>query len=379
MDVLFAFPVMLLAIGVIAVLGPHTWSAAVAIAVVYTPIFARLLRGPALVICESEYVTGARAIGASDARIVFRHVLPNLASVVLVQTSLLLSAAILVEASLSFLGLGTQPPTPSLGLMLSEGRNFLLLSPWSAVFAGFAILFLSFGFNLLGDALRDTLDPRLRGSREGAAGPSRRHPGTGRSRGPSLPRRVRRHSGGGGPGGEGFRLLQGAFLRALGTDVGGGDGEACLGFSLVTDGHIDMLFVDPAVSRRGVGAALLRDAERKGARSLECFRDNAGARAFYEHHGWRVAEEYERPFLGRDRPFVLYRREVLTIAVRIGRRSSSRAVPPRRCPLPGQSPSEARTRECLAARMREPRHAVSACGRCNAFQMINTFMRLAHG
>lgn len=166
MDVLFAFPVMLLAIGVIAVLGPRAESAAVAIAVVYTPIFARLLRGPALVICESEFVTGAKAIGASDARILTRHVLPNLASVILVQTSLLLSAAILVEASLSFLGLGTQPPTPSLGLMLSEGRNFLLLSPWSAVFSGFAILFLSFGFNLLGDALRDTLDPRLRGRTE---------------------------------------------------------------------------------------------------------------------------------------------------------------------------------------------------------------------
>jgi peptide/nickel transport system permease protein len=163
MDVLFAFPVMLLAIGIIAVLGPHTYSAAAAIAVVYTPIFARLLRGPALVLCESEFVAGARAIGASDARIIFLHILPNLASVILVQTSLLLSAAILVEASLSFLGLGTQPPTPSLGLMLSEGRNFLMLSPWSAIFAGFAILFLSFGFNLLGDALRDTLDPRLRG------------------------------------------------------------------------------------------------------------------------------------------------------------------------------------------------------------------------
>ena len=91
------------------------------------------------------------------------HVLPNLMSVVLVQTSLLLSAAILVEASLSFLGLGTQPPTPSLGLMLSEGRNFLLLSPWSALFSGLAILVLAFGLNLLGDALRDTLDPRLRG------------------------------------------------------------------------------------------------------------------------------------------------------------------------------------------------------------------------
>ena len=103
------------------------------------------------------------AVGASDARIIFIHILPNLASVVLVQTSLLLSAAILVEASLSFLGLGTQPPTPSLGLMLSEGRNFLLLSPWSAIFSGLAIVFLAFGLNLLGDVLRDELDPRLRG------------------------------------------------------------------------------------------------------------------------------------------------------------------------------------------------------------------------
>lgn len=165
MDVLFAFPVMLLAIGVVAVLGPQASSAAFAIAIVYTPIFARLLRGPALVVCESDYVQGARAVGASDGRIIFLHILPNLTSVVLVQTSLLLSAAILVEASLSFLGLGTQPPTPSLGLMLSEGRNFLMLSPWSALFAGIAILFLAFGLNLLGDVVRDTLDPRLRGER----------------------------------------------------------------------------------------------------------------------------------------------------------------------------------------------------------------------
>ncbi len=164
MDVLFAFPVLLLAIGIVAVLGPRSSTAAVAIGIVYIPIFARLLRGPALVICESDYVTGARAIGAGDGRIIFLHVLPNLASVVLVQTSLLLSAAILVEASLSFLGLGTQPPTPSLGLMLSEGRNVLMISPWSAIFSGFAILLLAFGLNLLGDALRDTLDPRLRGT-----------------------------------------------------------------------------------------------------------------------------------------------------------------------------------------------------------------------
>jgi len=162
MDVFFAFPIMLLAIGVIAIIGPGIWGAALAIAIVYIPIFARLLRGPALVICESEYVQGAKAIGASDFRILFTHVFPNLASVVLVQSSLLLSAAILAEASLSFLGLGAQPPVPSLGLALAEGRNFLLLSPWPAVFSGFAILFLAFGFNLLGDAVRDTLDPRLK-------------------------------------------------------------------------------------------------------------------------------------------------------------------------------------------------------------------------
>ncbi|MBV1695718.1 MAG: ABC transporter permease [Hyphomicrobiales bacterium] len=165
MDILFAFPVLLLAIAIVAILGPGSLSAAFAIAIVYTPIFARLLRGPALVIAASDYVLNARAIGASDARIIGRHILPNLMGVVLVQTSLLLSAAILVEASLSFLGLGTQPPTPSLGLMLAEGRNVLLLSPWSAVFSGLAILLLSFGLNLLGDVLRDTLDPRLRGER----------------------------------------------------------------------------------------------------------------------------------------------------------------------------------------------------------------------
>lgn len=162
MDIFFAFPIMLLAIAVIAIIGPGLWGAAIAISIVYTPIFARLLRGPSLVICESEYVLSAKAIGANDSRILFIHLLPNLASVILVQASLLLSAAFLVEASLSFLGLGAQPPIPSLGLALAEGRNFLLLSPWPAVFSGLAILFLSFGFNLLGDALRDTLDPRLK-------------------------------------------------------------------------------------------------------------------------------------------------------------------------------------------------------------------------
>ena len=115
-------------------------------------------------VASSQYVLGARAIGAGEGRVLGRHVLPNLASVILVQASLSLSTAILVEASLSFLGLGTQPPTPSLGRMLAEARGYLLLSPWDSIFSGLAILLASFGFNLLGDGLRDALDPRLRGA-----------------------------------------------------------------------------------------------------------------------------------------------------------------------------------------------------------------------
>jgi peptide/nickel transport system permease protein len=163
MDVLFAFPIILLAIAIISLLGPQQWTTAIAIGIVYTPIFARLLRGPALVLAESEFVVAARAIGAGDLRILLVHVLPNLASVILVQASLSLSTAILVEASLSFLGIGTQPPTPSLGLMLAESRSYALISPWTSIFAGLAILTSSLGFNLLGDGLRDHLDPRLRG------------------------------------------------------------------------------------------------------------------------------------------------------------------------------------------------------------------------
>lgn len=165
MDVLFAFPIILLAIGIIAVLGPGAASAAIAIGVVYVPIFARTLRGPALLLCEADYIVAARAGGASDWRILWRHLLPNLAPIVLVQASLSLSSAILVEASLSFLGLGTQPPTASLGRMLAESRNFLSFSPWPAVFSGLAILLAALGFNLLGDGLQDALDPRLRARR----------------------------------------------------------------------------------------------------------------------------------------------------------------------------------------------------------------------
>ncbi len=162
-DVLFAFPIILLAIGVIAILGTNTASTVVAIAVVYSPIFARLMRAPTLVLRSSDYVHAARSFGSGDLRIVWRHIMPNLMSVILVQASLSLSTAILLEASLSFLGIGAQPPAPSLGRMLSEGRDYMFMAPWASLFSGLAILLASLGFNLLGDGLRDRLDPRLRG------------------------------------------------------------------------------------------------------------------------------------------------------------------------------------------------------------------------
>lgn len=163
MDVLLAFPIILLAIGVLAVLGPGSQNTALAIGIVYTPVFARMARGPALSVLSWDYVSAARALGAGGLRIVFRHVAPNVIAPLLVQTTLSLSTAILVEASLSFLGLGTQPPAPSLGLMLSDSRDYMLLSPWVSVFSGLAILVASLGFNLFGDGLRDLLDPALRG------------------------------------------------------------------------------------------------------------------------------------------------------------------------------------------------------------------------
>ena len=162
MDILFAFPIILLAIGVVAILGPGASSAGIAIGVVYSPIFARVLRAPTRILRDADYVIAARSIGAGEWRIVAQHLLPNLSPVILVQASLSLSTAILVEASLSFLGLGTQPPTASLGRMLAESRNFLGFSVWPAVFSGCAILLAALGFNLFGDGLQDRLDPRLR-------------------------------------------------------------------------------------------------------------------------------------------------------------------------------------------------------------------------
>lgn len=162
MDIIFAFPAILLAIAIMAVLGASLVNLVLAIGIVYTPQFARVARAAALTIRGLEFVDAARALGLGNARIIGRHLIPNVLAPITVQVSLSLSLAILSESALSFLGLGTQPPTPSWGNMLSEGRQFLELAPWNAVFPGLAIMFVVLGFNLLGDGLRDLLDPRLR-------------------------------------------------------------------------------------------------------------------------------------------------------------------------------------------------------------------------
>jgi peptide/nickel transport system permease protein len=160
MDVLFAFPVLLLAVAIVAVLGPGLLTAMVAIGVVYAPIFARVTRASVLSVREQVFVRAAVSIGTSDARIMRRHVLPNIAAPLIVQTSLSLAFAILSEAALSFLGLGVQPPAPSWGRMLYDGRGFVTDAWWLGVFPGAAIFVTVLAFNLVGDALRDVLDPR---------------------------------------------------------------------------------------------------------------------------------------------------------------------------------------------------------------------------
>jgi len=162
MDILFAFPVLLLAITIVVVVGAGTLTTVLAIGIVYVPIFARIARAPTLVVREQAYVEAARALGQRPLRIITAHVLPNVSTPIFVQATINLATAILFESALSFLGLGTQPPYASLGLMVSEGRNYLELSPWPAVFPGLAIVLAVLGFNLVGDALQELLDPRLR-------------------------------------------------------------------------------------------------------------------------------------------------------------------------------------------------------------------------
>lgn len=162
MDVLLAFPTILLAIAIMAILGKGVANAMIAIGVVYIPIFARIARGEVLAVKHEEFVLAARALGTNDFDILARHILPNILAPIIVETSLSLSFAILAEAALSFFGLGTQPPDPSWGRMLSEGRAFFNQSAWMGIFPGLAIMFSVMGFNFLGDGLRDSLDPRLR-------------------------------------------------------------------------------------------------------------------------------------------------------------------------------------------------------------------------
>lgn len=161
-DVFLAFPVIVLAIAIIAVRGPSLLNVMLALGLVYWTTYARVARGVTLTLREEEYVVAARSIGASDWRILRRHILPNTIAPILVVASLGMGSAIIAEAALSFLGLGIQPPEPSWGSMLSFGMQFMRDAPYLTAFPGLAIFLVVLGFNMLGDGLRDALDPRLR-------------------------------------------------------------------------------------------------------------------------------------------------------------------------------------------------------------------------
>jgi peptide/nickel transport system permease protein len=163
MDVLLAFPAILLAMLIVAIAGKGTLTSVAAIAIVYTPIFARVVRGPALSLKRRDFVDAARTFGSSQWFILTRHLLLNLVAPLTVQVTLALAWALLTEAGLSFLGLGTQPPAPSLGVMLSDSKNLMTQAPWLMIFPGLTIMLGILGFNLTGDALRDILDPRTQG------------------------------------------------------------------------------------------------------------------------------------------------------------------------------------------------------------------------
>jgi ABC-type dipeptide/oligopeptide/nickel transport system permease subunit len=162
MDALLAFPGLILALAITAALGPSLVNAMVAIGIVGIPHFARLARGQVLTLRDLDYVISARSIGAGDRQILTSHIVPNMLTPIVIQASLSVAFAILTEASLSFLGLGVQPPTPSWGFMLNQGRDYIGQAPWLAVFPGVSIFLVVMAFNLLGDAIRDALDPRLR-------------------------------------------------------------------------------------------------------------------------------------------------------------------------------------------------------------------------
>jgi peptide/nickel transport system permease protein len=162
-DIFFAFPALILAMAISGALGPSLTNAMIAIAVVSWPVYARLVRAQVLTLREREYVEAARSLGASTPRIIWQHILPNTLAPLLVQASFDMGGAILAAAGLSFIGFGTQPPTPEWGVMISDGRNYISTQPWLSLFPGLAILFTVAAFNLVGDGLRDALDPRIRG------------------------------------------------------------------------------------------------------------------------------------------------------------------------------------------------------------------------
>lgn len=159
-DVLLSFPFLILAVGLAAILGPSLLNATLALGIAAIPAFIRIARGETLALREEDYVPAAIANGARDRTIIFRHILPNMTSTLLVQATLTIPAAIIGEAVLSFLGLGVQPPTPSWGTMLSDAQEFLAQAPRLAVYPGIAIVLAALAFNVLGDGLRDILDPR---------------------------------------------------------------------------------------------------------------------------------------------------------------------------------------------------------------------------
>jgi peptide/nickel transport system permease protein len=161
-DVLLAFPFLIVAVGLAAILGPSLTNATIALGIGAAPALIRIARGEALALREEDYVRAAVANGASDLRIIVRHVLPNMASTLIVQATVAIPAAIIGEAVLSFLGLGVQPPTPSWGVMLADAQSYLAQAPRLAIYPGIAIFLCSLSFNLLGDGLRDALDPRTR-------------------------------------------------------------------------------------------------------------------------------------------------------------------------------------------------------------------------
>lgn len=161
-DISWAFPTVLMAIFLVATLGPGLVNVMIAVGLVYWGGYARVVRGQVLSLREWDYVTAARAMGASDWRIIVRHILTNVLAPVIVMATLMMGDAILIEATLSFLGMGAQPPTPSWGSILAGGRTYLRLAPWVSLIPGLAIMLTVLGFNLLGDGLRDALDPRLR-------------------------------------------------------------------------------------------------------------------------------------------------------------------------------------------------------------------------